>query len=130
VLPRLVRKPWRNLRRAVDDLGERSPDEELHRARILAKRARYAAEAVAPAVGSDATRFAKLVAELQTVLGEHQDSITMQGWLRASAGSRRRAFVAGELCAIESRRAEVSREQWPDAWREVDRRRVRGWIDR
>jgi CHAD domain-containing protein len=129
-LPRLVRKPWRDLQRAMDDLSERSPDDELHAARILAKRARYAAEAVAPAVGADASRFAKLVAGVQEVLGEHQDSVTMQTWLRAAAGSRRRAFVAGELCAVEARRATVSREAWPAAWREVGRRRVRGWIDR
>jgi CHAD domain-containing protein len=127
-LPALVVKPWRDLRRAVRALDEHPPDEELHRVRILAKRVRYAAEAVAPAVGPEATRFGKLAAALQEVLGDHQDSVTMQGWLRGTATSRRRAFVAGELCAVEAERAEASRGRWPAAWHELDRRRAREWI--
>jgi len=128
VLPALVVKPWRDLRRAVRALDERPPDEELHRVRILAKRVRYASEAAAPAVGGDAARFGKLAAGLQDVLGEHQDSITMQTWLRGAAGARRRAFVAGELCATEAQRAAVSRERWPAAWHALDHRRARAWI--
>ena len=128
VLPGLVRPPWRSLRRAVRALDDRPPDAELHRVRILAKRVRYAAEAAAPVVGAEASRFAKLAAALQDVLGEHQDSVTMQAWLRGAAGARRRAFVAGELCAVEARRAEESRDRWLAAWRELDRARVRSWI--
>jgi CHAD domain-containing protein len=128
-LPAVVRGPWRDLSRAVGALGRRSPDAELHQARILAKRVRYAAEAVAPALGQEAARFGKLAAGLQEVLGEHQDSVTMQGWLRAAAsGSRRRAFVAGELHAMEMVRAEAARGRWPAAWRELDRRRIRAWM--
>jgi CHAD domain-containing protein len=128
VLPALVIKPWRNLRGAVRALGERPPDHELHRVRILAKRVRYASEAAAPAVGADAARFGKLAAGLQEVLGEHQDSVTMQEWLRSAAGARRRAFVAGELCAIEARRAADTRAAWPAAWQELDRKRARAWM--
>ena len=131
VLPDLVRRPWSRLRQAVRALDERPPDEELHRVRILAKRVRYAAEAAAPAVGSEATRFGKLAAGLQEVLGEHQDSVTMQAWLRAAAGGgRRRAFVAGELHAIEAARAESSRARWPEAWRRLKRPSARAWIRR
>ena len=128
VLPRLVIRPWRQLRSAVRALGSRPADGELHRVRILAKRARYAAEAVAPAAGQDATRFAKLVARLQDELGEHQDSVTAQAWLRAAANTRRRAFAAGELCALEAERAESARRRWPDAWARLDRPRVRAWL--
>jgi CHAD domain-containing protein len=129
-LPALVVKPWRDLRKAVRALDERPPDAELHHVRILAKRVRYASEAAAAAVGGEAARFGKLAAGLQEVLGEHQDSITMQGWLRGAAGARRRAFVAGELCAIEARRAEAARGRWPAVWHELDRRRARVWIAR
>jgi CHAD domain-containing protein len=127
-LSALVVKPWRALRRAARALGEQPPDEELHRVRILAKRVRYASEAAAPAVGVEAARFGKLAAGLQEVLGEHQDSVTMQSWLRGAAGARRRAFVAGELCAIEAQRAADARARWPAAWRELDRPRARVWI--
>src|SRR4029077_8224807 len=46
VLPPLAAGPWRRLRSAVRQLPEHPTDPELHRIRILAKRARYAAEAV------------------------------------------------------------------------------------
>ncbi len=51
-LPPLVRRPWRNLQRAVDELGEVPPDEALHAVRIRAKRARYATEATIPVFGA------------------------------------------------------------------------------
>ena len=132
VLSVLAVKPLRALRMAVGTLGSSSPDEALHQVRILAKRSRYAAEAVAPAVGSDASRFAKLVAEVQTVLGEHQDSATARGWLRASAaaGGRRRAFVAGELCGLEEDVAADARRRWPEVWARVDQRKLRAWMPR
>jgi CHAD domain-containing protein len=130
VLPALAVKPWRALRRAVLALETSPPDEALHQVRILAKRTRYAAEAVAPAAGPDAARFAKLVAELQDVLGEHQDSATASTWLRASAaaGGRRRAFVAGELSGLEAGVAADARRRWPDVWARIDRPKLRAWM--
>jgi CHAD domain-containing protein len=128
VLPGLVVGPWRKLRRAVRSLDAWPPDEELHRVRILAKRARYAAEAAAPAVGAEAVRFGRLAAAVQTELGEHQDSVTAQVWLRTAARGARRAFVAGELCTLEAARAEASRLVWRRAWKQLDRRRVRAWM--
>ena len=50
-------------------------NEALHRARKSARRARYAAEAMSPAVGGKASRFAKRMKRVQSVLGEHQDSV-------------------------------------------------------
>src|SRR5207244_3110067 len=71
VLPRLVRKPWKKLKRAVDALDEPPADEELHAVRIAAKRVRYAAEAVAPLLGKPARDLAEAASELQDILGEH-----------------------------------------------------------
>ncbi|HEV2475304.1 MAG TPA: CYTH and CHAD domain-containing protein, partial [Candidatus Dormibacteraeota bacterium] len=67
VLPALATTPWRRLRSAVKQLPDTPTDPELHRIRILAKRARYAAEAVAP-VAPAAAAFARAAARLQTVL--------------------------------------------------------------
>lgn len=128
VLPQLARKPWRRLRAAVQALPEDPPDPDLHACRIRAKRARYAAEAVAPASGRDAERFARAAAKLQTVLGDHQDSVVAQSWLRAHAGRGRRAFVAGEMAALELTLAESSRQAWPAAWSKLDRKRLRRWM--
>ena len=128
VLPPLATGPWRRLRSAVRQLPEQPTDPELHRIRILAKRARYAAEAVAPVVGEGATAFARAAAKLQTILGEHQDSVTAQAWLRSARVTGRRAFVAGELIAMEHLAAQDARAKWPKVWKSLDRKRVRKWM--
>src|SRR5256714_2388883 len=128
LLPALATTPWRRLRSAVRQLPDNPTDPELHRIRILAKRARYAAEAVAPVAGADATAFARAAAKLQTVLGEHQDSVTAQAWLRAAKVTGRRAFVAGELIALEGIAAEKARSDWPKVWKSLDRKRLRAWM--
>jgi CHAD domain-containing protein len=128
VLPALATSPWRRLRSAVRQLPETPTDPELHRIRILAKRARYAAEAVAPVIGGAAEAFARAAAKLQTVLGEHQDSVTAQAWLRSVRVSGRRAFVAGQLIALEHIAAEKARAQWPGVWQALDRKRLRSWM--
>ena len=132
VLPALATTPWRRLRSAVRQTREAAPetptDPELHRIRILAKRTRYAAEAVAPVAGPRADAFAKAAAKLQTILGEHQDSVTAQAWLRAARVSGRRAFVAGELIALERIAANAARAKWRKVWGALDRRRLRDWM--
>lgn len=128
VLPGLASTPWKRLRTAVKQLPESPTDPELHRIRILAKRARYAAEAVAPVAGAGAESFARAAAKLQTVLGEHQDSVTAQAWLRAARVSGRRAFVAGELIALERIAADEARARWPRAWSSLDRKSLRSWM--
>ncbi|HSS93833.1 MAG TPA: CYTH and CHAD domain-containing protein [Candidatus Dormibacteraeota bacterium] len=128
VLPALATGPWRRLRSAVRQLPEQPTDPELHRIRILAKRARYAAEAVAPVVGPEAINFAKAAAKLQTILGEHQDSVTAQAWLRSAGVSGRRAFVAGELIAMEHLAAQKARKDWPKVWKALDTKRRRKWM--
>lgn len=128
VLPPLAAGPWRRLRSAVKQLPETPVDPELHRIRILAKRARYAAEAVAPVVGKAADAFARAAAKLQTILGEHQDSVTAQAWLRSARISGRRAFVAGELIAMEHVAAEDARAKWAQVWKALDRKSLRDWM--
>lgn len=128
VLPLLATGPWRRLRSAVRHLPDPPADMELHRIRILAKRARYAAEAVAPVVGAGAASFARAAAKLQTILGEHQDSVTAQVWLRGSRLSGRRAFVAGELIAMEHLAAEDARAKWLKVWKSLDRKNLRDWM--
>jgi CHAD domain-containing protein len=125
----VVEAPWTKLRRAVERAEGSSDPTLLHRVRIRAKRARYAAEAVAPASGGPAKTFAKLAAELQDVLGEHHDAIVLQAWLRdvASRSRARQAFVAGELTALQRRAAAAAAAEWPDAWRSLSRKRNLFW---
>jgi CHAD domain-containing protein len=129
VLPRLVRQPLRALRRQVKGFRGDPAEDELHQARIRAKRVRYAAEAVAPVVGRRARAVARAAAGLQDVLGEHQDAVVAERWLRAW-GQRCRsvpgAFAAGELAGLELAAARDARARWRDAWRALSDRRG-GW---
>jgi CHAD domain-containing protein len=126
-MPGLARRDWNRLRKAVRSLSESPADADLHQIRILAKRVRYAAEAATPIAGKRAARLADRAARLQDVLGDHQDSVTAQRWLR-EAGQGPRAFVAGELSALERNAAARDRGQWPKIWKKVDRKALRKWM--
>ncbi len=130
VLPRLVRRPWDKLAAAVDDLGDDPPDEDLHGVRKRAKQCRYAAEAAVPVIGKPAARFAEAVEAVQEVLGEHQDAVTAELWLRDArkVAPAPETFVLGELAGLERVDAARSREQWPDTWRSARRKRLRSWL--
>ena len=124
VLPRLVRRRWRRVRRAQAAISEHPTDAELHRLRIQAKRLRYAAEAAASVGGGRTRRLARAAAALQDVLGEHQDAVVLEAWLRtcAAAGPAPVTLVADELLVSERERAARMREEWPAAWRRLARR--------
>jgi CHAD domain-containing protein len=57
-------------------------DVPRHQIRLLAKRRRYASEAVAPLVGPAAAAFAATVADVQTVLGNHHDAVVAEAYVR------------------------------------------------
>jgi len=131
ILRDLVRKPWSRLRDAAAALGDDSSDQELHALRIRAKRARYAAEAVAPGLGKPARTFARVIAGVQEGLGDHQDAVLAAEWLRrnaAATGDEAIGFAAGQLAALELADAALARSVWPDAWREARRKRYRTWL--
>ncbi|MET7396041.1 CYTH and CHAD domain-containing protein [Dactylosporangium sp. NPDC005572] len=73
--------------------GHATRDERMHEARKAYKRARYAAELVAPIAGAKATKLADRLTDLQDVLGAHQDSIVTGELLRELAVQ---AYAAGE----------------------------------
>ena len=127
-LPAIVAAPWEQLRRGARRADEHSPDEELHALRIKAKRCRYAAEAAIPVLGRRCAEFAKAVAGLQEVLGEHHDACVAAAWLREHGADSSEAFVAGELCALERVAAQRAREAWPGVWKRVSRKELRTWM--
>lgn len=130
VVPGVVQKPWRKLKAAVTDLGDSPADEALHELRIMAKRTRYAAEAAAAVFGKRALRFAKRVAEVQDVLGEHQDAVVARAWLAKTAHecSAPEAFAAGMLAEREAAAAARARADFPAAWAAARAKRLRTWL--
>jgi CHAD domain-containing protein len=131
VLPPLVRKAWRRLGTGVARVRQTRLPGDYHEVRIQAKRARYAAEAVVPAFGHRAERFAKQIVRIQDVLGEHQDATTTQDTLRRmvqTSSGRSVGFTCGLLHAHEEQRAAKAREKFDELWPEVARRRYRAWL--
>ncbi|HEV7535035.1 MAG TPA: CYTH and CHAD domain-containing protein [Acidimicrobiia bacterium] len=130
-LPGLVRRPWRRLAKAVKALPEVPADEQLHAVRILAKHTRYAAEAAARVAGKPATAFAKQIAAVQTVLGDHQDACVMEAWLRAAGPktrSTKEAMLIGQLIGLQRAEAAANRAAWPEAWARASDPALRGWL--
>jgi CHAD domain-containing protein len=126
----VVRAPWKKLARAADALGDSPSDEELHRVRIRAKRCRYAAELTVPAFGKPAKRFANAMANVQDILGEHQDAVVARGWLAKTAPEcpPGEAYALGMLAEVERRAAEEARGAFSDVWAEARRPRLRRWL--
>jgi CHAD domain-containing protein len=133
VLPSLVAPTWRKLRDAVGDVDVADPrPEQLHAVRIRAKRCRYAAEAVAPAVGKKAARLASAVADIQSLLGDHHDAHVAEGWLRDAGnatGDVAQAVAAGELIAVQRLEAAEIERRWPALWKAAARKKLRRWLD-
>jgi len=137
VLPARVRRAWRRLSGAVEQahqpgLSAEERDVALHEARKAAKRARYAAVATGRVGGSDAVAFVKRVKKLQTVLGDHQDSVLgrqqlLETGVRAHLAEEN-GFTYGLLYGLEETNAAAARDAFERAWRKASRPRRLHWL--
>lgn len=129
VLPRLVGHSWRRLVKSVRRLEADGDSQDWHRARIRAKRVRYAAEVLAPHFDADARRFAQRLATITEILGDHQDASVAQGILRdlasVSVDGDGTTFALGRLHERERAKEQECRiaflEAWPAAKRAAKR---------
>lgn len=136
VLPGHVRRTYKRTKRRMKhalSLPAGGPAEAaLHEARKAAKRARYAGEAVTPAFGKQARRFAKRMKKLQSVLGGHQDAVIAGAAARelgmAAHQVGENAFSYGVIVGLEDAEAAKLRQQARGTWRSASRRRVRSWL--
>ncbi len=124
LVPELVARSWKSLRRAVAAAGRPPTPAELHRIRIIAKRTRYAAETAAIVGPSGYRRLGRRLAALQDHLGDHHDAVQAQAWLAGEAiraVDREWTFVAGVLAGMlrddELRLADSWRAVWQRAAR-------------
>jgi CHAD domain-containing protein len=126
VLPALVIRRWRAVRRQVHRSGSHPSPAQLHRIRIKAKQLRYTAEAATPVVGRAARRTAKAAKRVQTVLGNHHDAVAEEEWLRTAlagdasiAGAPSVCFETGRLVAGAQLRERMTRRDWTRAWKKL-----------
>ena len=107
-------------------------DTALHQARKAAKRSRYAAEAIAPAMGRDAGRFARRMQRVQSLLGDYQDSVIARQVERdlaiSAAQAGENAFTYGVLYERDVHAGELVRARAQAAWHRAARRRYRTWL--
>ena len=141
VLPRLVARPWRRLAYGGDGVVGAGRPRPARARRALARGAHQRASGPgtrsrrSPSVlGGEAAALAKALAEVQELLGEHQDAaIAADTWLaiadvrsgRPRARGDRRPAVragAGRVRAVRAPRS-------PTAWRRAaERRRRTAWL--
>ena len=135
-LPGLVAGPWRKLEKAARKLKQDGPDEAYHRVRILAKRSRYAAEAVTGALpaekSKDAARFAKRCAAVQDVLGDFQDAIVAAGLIKDVGVGRPQAgymnFALGRMAEREYALASKKKAEFPEVWASLAKNKNLEWL--
>lgn len=127
IIPKAVLKDYDRLATRVDHALElpagEARDLAMHDARKAAKRARYAGEAAAPALGKAAKKFAKRMKAVQTVLGDHQDSVVAREALRNLAiqahAAGESAFTWGLLYGQEQAQAAERERELPEVWRKA-----------
>jgi|HubBroStandDraft_1064217.scaffolds.fasta_scaffold07092_3 CHAD domain-containing protein len=95
------RRTRRRMRRAERTPAGQAKDVALHQARKAAKRSRYCAEAASLAMGKQASQFARQMKQIQSLLGDHQDSVISRRTERelgiAAALAGENAFTYGLL---------------------------------
>ncbi len=136
VLPAAVHKAYRQakrrMRRARQAPRGQARDVALHEARKSARRARYAAEAARPASGKPARTFARQMKKVQSVVGDHQDTVIARQAARELginahlAGEN--AFTYGLLHEQEHDRAERLQVRARTVWKKASRPRHRTWM--
>ena len=136
VLPAAVRRAYRQaarrMRRARHTRPGPARDVALHQARKSARRARYAAEAASPPIGKKARRFAKQMKKVQSVLGDHQDTVIARHAARdLGIGAHlagENAFTYGLLYEREAHQATQRQAEARGVWKRASRPRYRRWM--
>jgi CHAD domain-containing protein len=135
-LPPLVRSAWKRLRSAGRALDMSAAAEEFHEVRKRAKRARYAAESVAPVLdhgaAAAAERFARRARAVQDVLGQHQDSsvacFEIERIAAAHSGDGRVLLSAGRLVERQAIAATAARKEFFKVWHRLDCKKHVRWM--
>lgn len=119
IVPNLVRRQLKGLRREADKLGDAAENAELHRVRILAKRLRYATDVAVPLAGKPARRAARALADLQDVLGDYNDACVGLARLRELADDSPAPadWAAGLLGGLQLARAGACRPRFATAYK-------------
>jgi len=120
-LEHLARKELDRLSDSYAALGPNAPDDDVHAVRIRAKHARYAAELAASTRGERFEELADALADVQDVIGSHQDAVVAEERVRAVAPEEAQ-LAAGRIIELERGRRLKARADLPGAMKQVERR--------
>lgn len=129
-LKKIAARQFGKLSKEIRALPRVPSNVDLHRVRIKAKRARYAAELAELSMGKSAGRFAKAAKKFQDVLGRHQDAVVAERHVRElveKIQGERAAFTGGLLVARAHREREEARDEFRTAWRRLKKRGKKAW---
>jgi CHAD domain-containing protein len=119
-LPDLLADAWNRLAKEVRKLTPEAAEEQWHRARIVAKRARYAAEALSPVLGEEVAELAVVLATVTDELGTLQDTAVARALISDLAlnepGTPESGYALGLLDGIEVAAAHACREAFRVVW--------------
>jgi CHAD domain-containing protein len=129
-LKRVARREFRKLERQVKALGVAPSNDALHRARIQAKRLRYATELSSQLLGKEGERVVSAAKTFQDVVGAHQDAVVAEERIRTAVRRARgvgSGLAAGRLIERERARRADARAGVPKAWKRLRRRAESVW---
>ncbi|YCK82692.1 CYTH and CHAD domain-containing protein [Arthrobacter sp. D3-18] len=116
---KLVNKAGKRLRKrhgeAVDAAVGPQRDKALHEVRKAAKKLRFAAAAVEDIHGKRAVKLEDAAHRVQSILGDHQDSVMARAELLklgAAPGVSNGAFTYGVIHAMESTAADATQQEY------------------
>lgn len=119
-LPVLLQDAWRRLAKEVRRLTPEADEAEWHRARIVAKRTRYTADALAPVLGSAVAELALVLADVTDELGVLQDTAVARHLIADLAhneqGTPESGYALGLLDGVEVQAALECRQAFANLW--------------
>ena len=130
-----ARGAWRRLKKGGRSLRPTDPDQQFHKLRKEAKRARYTAELIAPIIDGSAAkgsdRFIRLATEIQDILGEHQDAVVaaheIEHGLAEFADDPEFVPAAGSA-RLRARQGPGRAHAFFKVWDKLDRKKSRRWM--
>jgi CHAD domain-containing protein len=131
-LEAVAAREFEKLRRKGRRLGPKTSQADVHRVRIRAKRARYAAELATSVAGRKSIRrFIEATKKFQDVVGAYQDAVVAEKRIQRvmdNTKDTRTAFAAGELVERSAAgRRRLAREEFRSSWRQVERQGRKTW---
>jgi CHAD domain-containing protein len=137
VLRPLVGKAHRRARRATRKAGNATGsarDDALHGVRRKVRRARYAAEAVAPVVGRPAERYVRRSKKVQQTLGDQHDIVALRHALRDLGAQAyldgTNSFTFGLLHGRIGMAAAQREHEFIRRWRKLGAGKASRWLHR